>query len=110
MADIYHLGTPAPTAPTLPLHGGIPLTANLALTCYGLGEVEQRLRALAAVQQLLRVPVPECDDTDNGSMRHVWREDLAALLNVVCESLADKVEFTAKLAEASLAQVRGGSQ
>ncbi len=110
MAHIYHLGTPAPTAPAQPLHGGISLVNHLAITCYGLGEVDQRLRALAAVQQLLRVPVPDCDEADNGSLRHVWRADLAALLDVVCDSLADKVAFAAKMAEASLAQAREGGQ
>ena len=103
MAHIYHLGT---SASARPLHASIPLAANLAITCYSLDEVDQRLRALAAVQQLLRVPVPEDDEADSGCMRHVWRADLAALLGVVCESLADKVAFATKMAEVSLAQAR----
>lgn len=83
------------------------LGTRLVITHYGLGELQRRVRALAAIEQLLRVPVPDDSEADNGSMSRVWRDDLGALLGLVCDGLEEKADFAKQLARESWEQLRG---
>lgn len=61
------------------------------------GELRRATCALAAVEQLLRVPVPDDSEADPGNLRHVWRDDLAELLGLIGSTLQDKGEDLAAM-------------
>lgn len=61
------------------------------------GELRRATSALVAVEQLLRVPVPDDSEADSGNLRHVWRDDLAELLGLIGSTLQDKGEELAAM-------------
>lgn len=61
------------------------------------GELRRATCALAAVEQLLRMPVPDDGEADSGNLRHVWRDDLAELLGLIGSTLQDKGEELAAM-------------
>jgi hypothetical protein len=84
---------------------------TVALTWHGTDQLCRHAKALVAVEQLLRVPVPEdITDGDNGNLRHVWRDDLAELLSLIAHTLQDTAWRTEENAKAVLDYVTGKSQ
>ena len=102
MAEIHTLGASAPVDP-------IPSSGHLAIAWHGAKQAQRAVRALAAVGQLLRVPVPDDSEADNGSLRHVSREDLCELLGVVCTALESKTDSVHTSAKAALEGLLGTS-
>ncbi|HRD34040.1 MAG TPA: hypothetical protein PLR02_07270 [Rhodocyclaceae bacterium] len=83
----------------------VPFSARIVLTHYSLTQLRRTLGGLAAIEQLLRVPVPDDAGDDNGQLAHVYRDDLCELLGTVCQQLQDKTEFLIELAEANQQEV-----
>lgn len=88
-----------------PSPDAVPFAGRIALVHYSLTELYRRQRALAAIEQLLRVPVPDDDPADDGSMSRVYRNDLAELLGAVGQSLDDKTDFLIELSQANQQEV-----
>jgi hypothetical protein len=81
------------------------LTNALALTRFGTDDLRRHIHALTAIKQLLDVPIPEeatAAAPDNGSLQHVWRDDLAALLELIIKALDESTHFTATQAQIAI--------
>lgn len=88
-----------------PSHQDVPLSARIVLTHYSLTQLRRTIGGLAAIEQLLRAPVPDESGVDHGALSHVYRDDLCELLATVCQQLQDKTEFLIELAEANQQEV-----
>jgi Rha family phage regulatory protein len=79
----------------------LQITNAIALTVYGLEKLQRRTRALDAVRQLLQVPIPDGDDTNvtDLHLQHVWRNDLAELIDLIVEATHNTIDLSLSSAE-----------